>query len=83
MKLFAFPIQLLPHFSAKHLFTAGKVPRESDGAATLHSLFWSKAVAKHRQEILDFIITASPIHLWRQLLTLSFPPPSLKLKFKL
>lgn len=67
MKLLAFPTQPLPHFSAKHLFTAGKVPRESNGAATLHSLFWKKAVAKHSQEIFDFIVTASPIHVWRQL----------------
>lgn len=48
MKLLAFPTQPLPHFSAKHLFTAGKIPGDTKGAATLHNLLWKKNVAKHR-----------------------------------
>lgn len=48
MKFLAFPTQPLPHFSAKHLLTAGKVPGDSNGAATLHNLLWKKTMAKHR-----------------------------------
>lgn len=47
MKLLAFPTQPLPYFSAKHLFTAGKSPRDSKGVPTLHNLLWKKNVAKH------------------------------------
>lgn len=38
MKLLAFPIQPLPHFSAKYFFTSGKVLRDPKGAANVHNL---------------------------------------------
>jgi len=49
----------LPHFSAKHLFTAGKVPGDAKGVTTLLSLLgrkmWQKNICK---KYLFFIITA-------------------------
>lgn len=48
MKLPAFHIQPLPHFSAKRGFTAGEVPGGSKGVATLHNLLSKKNVAKHK-----------------------------------
>lgn len=49
MNLLAFPTTPLPHFSAKHVFTAGKVPGDPKGVATLHNLLLKKNMAKHKK----------------------------------
>lgn len=65
MKLLAFPIQSLPHFSAKSIFTVGEVPGDSRSIATLHNLLLKKNVAKHKHELLYFIFTAYSKYIWK------------------
>lgn len=66
MKLLAFPTQSLPRFSAKHLFTAGKVPEDSKGVTTLHSLLWKKMWQNSNKKYL-FLSSEPLVHARRQL----------------